>query len=393
MENPQRQLPAIHVAGTNGKGSVCSLLSAALTSQGLRPGLYTSPHLVSVRERLRIGGEAISEAKFAEIAAGIRADAARLFPAVGPTPTFFEFLTAMAWRWFAQESAKFAILEVGMGGRLDSTNVCEPAITVITSIGLDHIGALGNTLAEIAAEKAGILKPGVPLVCGVRNPEAREVIMARASELRVPVWQLGEDFAVLATEPTDAGQQVQLRLPTGQCTAEIALRGSHQADNTAVAAATLARLARPTTGLERARWPGRLEQLSNTVLLDGAHNMAAMHELVAALPANERYVALFATMIDKEWQEMLALLAPHLCELRITRAENPRSVDPQVVALHVREKHPALQVVTEPDAYAAAELIAQEQRPALIVGSLYLAGDVYSVFRGNAPPPIYCESG
>lgn len=389
LGQPQERVRAIHVAGTNGKGSVCSLLSSGLTARGLRAGLYTSPHLVSVRERLRIAGEAIDEASFVAVAQSIRADARALFPDQGETATYFEFMTAMAWRWFAEQGCDYAIMEVGMGGRLDSTNVCQPAVCVITSIGMDHVRPLGGTLASIAGEKAGILKPGVPLVCGVQQGEALAVIRARAEALGCPVWQLGEQFEVLSRQPSQLGQRVVLRVLDEIETHDIRLLGGHQASNLAVAVATMHRLGlERDVDVSRCLWPARLEWLDGQTLLDGAHNLEALEELLAALPEGERFSVLYATMCDKEWQQMLRKLSPHMRELYVTQTPQQRCLPAHEVAGFAREAFPGLPVVELPEVGEAVKCLRRAAPPALILGSLYLAGEIYPHFRGGTVPPI-----
>ncbi|APG27661.1 hypothetical protein A7E78_07300 [Syntrophotalea acetylenivorans] len=284
LHHPDRAYPIVHVAGSNGKGSVCAGLSSILIQAGRRTGLYSSPHLHSFTERIRIDGQAISETEAVALIESVRA------VCDGIPVTFFEFTTAMALLHFKHQEVDVAILEVGMGGRLDATNAVQPAVTVITPICLDHSEHLGADLTSISAEKAGIIKPKIPLVVGQQQPAALQVINSRAKELQAPVVCYGRDFTVKTVDNGFDYQGIGLSL-TGL---KSGLHGVHQHHNLGVALATAELLQRqgldlPTISLQdgvaAARWPGRLEwwQEERTVLLDGAHNEGGAKVLAAYL--------------------------------------------------------------------------------------------------------------
>lgn len=284
LHHPERAYPIVHVAGSNGKGSVCAGLSSILLQAGRRTGLYSSPHLHSFTERIRIKGQAISEAEAVALIASVRA-ASDDIPV-----TFFEFTTAMALLHFEQQEVEVAILEVGMGGRLDATNAVRPQVTVITPICLDHSEHLGIDLAAIAAEKAGIIKPQIPLVIGEQQPAALQVLSDRARDLQAPVYRFGRDFTVKTVDNSFDYKGLDLSLAGLQS----GLHGVHQHHNLGVALATAEVLSGqgmdiPTASLQAgvaaARWPGRLEwwREERTILLDGAHNEGGAKVLAAYL--------------------------------------------------------------------------------------------------------------
>jgi dihydrofolate synthase/folylpolyglutamate synthase len=292
LGRPQDHFLALHVAGTNGKGSVAALLAAALQACGLRTGLYTSPHLVRFAERIRVEDEPISDTALAELIDQVDAQAAAAQPQIGRDVTFFEFTTALAFALFRRAGVQVAVIEVGMGGRLDATNVVDPLACAITSIGFDHMAYLGNTIEQIAAEKAGIIKPGRAVVCGDLPPAALAVVRSRAAALGSPVIVAGDAVAVRRTKQTLAGQRLAIEgsdTPYGPLT--LPLLGAHQLGNVAVALALLEHI-RDTfqlpitrTGVEqgfaRVRWPARFQVLEQDppVLLDGAHNPQAARVL------------------------------------------------------------------------------------------------------------------
>ena len=357
--HPEARFPAIHVAGTNGKGSAAAMLDAVLTAAGYRTGLYTSPHLVDFTERIRAGGRTIPRAAVVELAAELRAD-------VG-------------------------VIEVGLGGRLDATNLVRPIVGAITSIALDHEEYLGSDVVSIAAEKAGIAKPGVPLVIGRLPAEADEVVVAHAGAAGAPVVRTG----VLV----DAPDGLAFRGPLG---AEwngihLALPGAFQRDNAAVALTALALAgarfpcppAAVRVGLESVRWPGRLAILrrSPLVVADGAHNPAGVAALAGELPSilGDRSVTLvFAVMADKAWPAMLEALRPHVARAIVTRVGR-RGLDPGRVAERFAAEL-SVEAIPEPAAALGAALAATGPADAiLIAGSLFLIGEAYKVILGERP--------
>lgn len=359
LGDPHLRLPAVHIAGTKGKGSTAAMVAAALTASGRRTGLYTSPHLHALEERMAVDGEhcpspemVVHARRVAEVVEAMDAEADAAGDDTG-RPTYFEATTAMAWLHFLAREVEIAVLEVGLGGRLDSTNLCRPIVSVITSISLDHVRQLGGTLSAIAMEKAGIIKPGTPVVSGVTDPEPAEVIERRAAECGSRLWRLGRDFD-FHYRPGDSARQpgrldyiaIGSQPPCVLQGLEVGLIGRHQAHNAAVAVCALARLNEAgwtveesalRQGFREARCPARIEilpelpQAAPTVVLDVAHNVASMQALCATL--QERFAGrplrmVFAASNDKDVAGMLTVIWPHLEQIVLTQfRSNPRSVD------------------------------------------------------------------
>ena len=372
LGHPDRAFRSIHIAGTNGKGSVTAMVDAAIRAAGHRSARYTSPHLVDLSERFVIDGRPVAHETLVAAVADVR-DAVESLRADGSLtapPTFFEVTTAVAFELFKRARVDTAVLEVGLGGRLDSTNVVSPIATAITSIALDHEQYLGSTLAEIAFEKAGIIKPGVPVVVGDLTPEA-VVVIERIARAR--------GAEVIRASAADAAPFT------------IGLRGRHQVANAAIAVRVLGVLnargiAIPASaiasGLAEPGWPGRLDLRrlpdGRELLLDAAHNPAGAASLASYLQ-ERRTMSLplvFAAMRDKNIRGILEELTPVIGSLVVTRASNPRSADPSAIAEQARALAPSLDVSIEPsptDALAAA----WRRSPAIVVaGSIFLLGDV-----------------
>jgi dihydrofolate synthase / folylpolyglutamate synthase len=331
--NPERGFLAVHVAGTNGKGSVSAMIASVLSASGLRVGLFTSPHLHRLVERFRIDGRAMATRELARRTAELRSF---LEQPRAPRLTFFEVCTLLAFEWFRDARCDVAVIEVGIGGRLDSTNVITPKLSVITSVALDHQDKLGATLRAIAREKAGIIKPGVPVVTGVLDRGAASVIARRAARLRAP-----EVLAQRAQPSPGRSQRHAVRWRGHDLSVRIPLTGDYQAENLGCAVAALAVLEQrgmPITtaslsrGLARVRWPGRLELLKGApdVLCDAAHNPAAARALsqhVATLATGyTRKVLLFGVLKDKDYEEMLRLLMPHFDACVFATPASPRAL-------------------------------------------------------------------
>jgi dihydrofolate synthase/folylpolyglutamate synthase len=385
--HPEARWPALHVAGTNGKGSTAAMLDAVLTAAGSRTGLYTSPHLVDFTERMRVGGRTIPRDEVVSRVAELR----RVLEPAGVRLTHFEFATLVAFEWFARVGVDVGVVEVGLGGRLDATNLVSPLVTAITSIGRDHEEYLGHDLASIAAEKAGILKPGVPVVLGRLPDEAEAVIRARAAEVGAPVIAAGVD-AGLETRPDGLVFRGPGVVWDGL---RLGLPGAFQRDNATVALAVLALVrerfaltpAGVRAGLAAARWPGRLAVVRERplVLLDGAHNPDGAATLARELPGvvgERRLTLVFAVMADKDWRGILAPLVPRAARAVITRVGR-RAADPATVAAELRPSLP-VEVIEDPRAAIRAAVEGAAPDEAVVVaGSLFLVGEAYATLLGG----------
>lgn len=397
--NPHEACPALHVGGTNGKGSVAATMASVLGAAGLRTGLYTSPHLCSFRERIRIDGESIGEAALLEAAE-------RLWPAIRTEdPSFFEATTAIAFLALAEAGVDVAVIEVGLGGRLDATNVIRPEAVALTNVALDHVQLLGPTLSAIANEKAGILKAGVPAVTTETGDEALAVFRARAREVGAPLTELrAEDVTDVHTDAHGTTLTVATRA-WGPLRVHTPLSGMHQATNAALAAVALERLPerlRPSAdavqrGIAAVRWPGRLQVLQmagRTWVFDVAHNVAAVHALAAGLSALElpRPLVLLAGVLgDKDWRAMLRpLYAVADAAILTVPPTAPRD----------RRWEPAAVIEAVPDARAIAiDAFDDALRNALrlsagppagtivVTGSFHTVGDVL-IALGRAPDGV-----
>ncbi|PYU57658.1 MAG: bifunctional folylpolyglutamate synthase/dihydrofolate synthase [Acidobacteria bacterium] len=403
LGHPERAYPSTHIAGTNGKGSAAAFLESILRHAGLRTGLNTSPHLEKINERIRINGQEISDEPFAETLTHIHALIEELLAAskLRAHPTYFECVTAMAFEHFARERVNFGVFEVGLGGRLDATNILAPIVTIITRIDFDHESFLGHSLREIAAEKAGIVKPGVPVVLAEQRPEAREVIVARATELGCPVVQPAELFQVNQESMEDGCVRARVMEANSGTTFEIApnLPGRFQLQNALNAVAT-ARLLHHRgfqitddaimRGIAETVWPGRLEKLQSdpAVYLDGAHNPGAARELAHFLEQNfagRKVWLVYAALRDKAVDEVAGLLFPHAAEVIFTAPRSSRAVSaPQLAEI---AGHHAARFSVVPDAERAFERALAQAAPEdaiFITGSLYLVGQLRHYWKRRA---------
>ncbi len=390
--SPQLRFPALHIAGTNGKGSTAALLHAVLSAAGYRVGLFTSPHLVDFCERICLGTDWISERDVVNEVAAIRA---RIEPA-GIRLTPFEMMTALAFCAFARAKFELAVVEVGLGGRLDATNVLSPLVSVITSIGLDHQAYLGATLADIAREKGGIIKPGVPVVIGKVDAESCNILCSLARQANSAVSVYGRDFTV-SDFPSE--EMIYQGLAWRLANLRLGLRGRFQYRNAAVALAALELIhaSFPVSedslrlGLRAATWPGRLDVVSEhpLVVLDGAHNPQAVEVLSAELPSvlqGKRVRLLFSVMHDKDWRAMVPMLIRIADEVVVTRVRQARAEDPAVLQAAFAPFCP-VRVVT--DAREACQRLMTEAGPddaVVVCGSLFLVGEVYSLFAPAVAP-------
>jgi len=423
LNNPHERLPVVHVAGTKGKGSTAAMIAAVLTAAGYRTGAFTSPHLERLEERLAIDGTPCSPAELVELVDRVvpiaeQMDRAAL--AAGPPeigPTYFELTTAMAVLHFVERGVDLGVLEVGMGGRLDSTNVCTPLVSIITSISFDHTRQLGNTLASIAREKAGIIKPGVPVVSGVVADEPREVIRQTCREQGCRLTELGTDFDFdyrlprhLEAAPALGGLDFRYRV-SGQEQSyrnlAMGLLGHHQAANAAVALAVLEELKRQgrripeeavRAGLAGVACPGRVEVVSRrpTIILDVAHNTASVDALIEVLEgcfSARRRLLVFAATHEKDLRGMLERLLGRFDEVVFTRyLNNPRAVPPEELA-ETAAQLGGCPVRVCPDPAGAWVVVRQWAEPddlVCVTGSFFLAGEIREQIR--ARPLAACEA-
>jgi dihydrofolate synthase/folylpolyglutamate synthase len=406
LGDPHRRLRVLHVAGSKGKGSTAAVLVAALRAAGYRTGLFTSPHLCRVEERFQVDGRPIAPGELTALLGEVHACVGGRPDALGGPLTFFEVATAVGFLHFVRRRVDAAVLEVGLGGRLDSTNVCLPAVALITSISFDHTRQLGNRLPRIAWEKAGIVKPGRPTVSGVTAPPARAVIADVCRQRGSPLWEIGTDFAyafepgrVTAEDTRPARVAVTVRGERGPWW-EMNLLGEHQAANAAVAVAAVEQLRRQgwhvpgaavAAGLAGVRWPARLEVVGRRpfVVLDCAHNVASARALAqtlaASFPPGRRWLV-FAGSSDKDLAGMLAVLAPHFTHAFLTRyTDGSRAVPPGELADLLRAAGgPPATVCPDPaEAYRAARARAAPEDLVCVTGSVFLAGQLRPLLVGD----------
>jgi len=408
--NPHRGLRFVHVAGTNGKGSVSTTLRTILTRAGYKVGLYTSPHLSCVRERFRIDDRFISEEAFARQASAIR-------EALGERQiTYFEFATALALLWFAEEQVDVAILEVGMGGRLDATNVITPLVSVITNVSMDHEQYLGDTLAAVVFEKAGVIKPGIPVVAGVSADDSLAVVTEVCEERKSPLFLLGREFEAIRG-PEGSWKYSGINDSHSLADLHCRLKGGYQIGNAALALAALETISvtLPVSGeairqgLLSVTWPGRLEYFCLAdgkpvecpaepaigqpaslcrYLLDGAHNPAGVESLRDALASEFRYehlILVWACMGDKDVAATLTTIAPLADRIIFTRPESERSATPEQLAaiLPEKERSKAQSAPTVAEALILAADLAHSGDLICVTGSLYLVGAARKILLGE----------
>lgn len=400
--NPHRAAPCAHVAGTNGKGSTAAMLESILRAAGLRTGLYTSPHLERINERIRIHGEDISDADFAAAWTRVQAAIESLLAAgkLAAHPTYFECITALAFAAFAERGVDFAVYEVGLGGRLDATNIVQPEVAILTSIDFDHENFLGHSIEEIAAEKAGIIKPGAWVVSSAERPEARAVIAARCRDLDARLVEVDAAWRIDEIAASRGCYRAVVAEPysQGKLTLAPPLPGRFQIRNAlaaAMAARLLARQGFPVTdeaiaqGIRTVRWPGRLERLCErpAVYLDGTHNPAGAGELLKFWEENfadRRIVLVYGAMRDKAVDEIAGLLFPRADFVVLTEPRQPRAISAPLLA--EMTGHLARSSVVVRDPAAALERAIEMASPGDAVfatGSLYLVGDLRGYWRNR----------
>ncbi len=382
LGHPEYNYPAFHIAGTNGKGSTAAMLQRILSTQGYRTGLYTSPHVVSFTERIQVGDQEISP----EEVVGLTESQRVVLAEAGVSLTFFEFVTVMALTYFSRRGIDVAVMEVGMGGRLDATNLILPEVSIITTIARDHQAYLGAEIESIAREKGGIIKKGVPVVCGLLPPEAHSVLESIASSRGSARHIFGRDFSVaLGEDKLFSYQGLNWQLND----LSLALRGEYQTRNAAVAIAALETTqknfpvseASVREGLKQVHWPARFEVVLTRpmVILDGAHNIQGIQVLaqeVRSLVGEKKVKVLFGSMNDKDWDQMLKQLSEIASEISLTRIPMDRSADPEVL----REAIPAgipVNIVDDPiDGVRSLLRGVMADEVMLVTGSLYLLGRV-----------------
>ena len=377
LGRPQDRLRFVHVAGTNGKGSVCAMLESALRTAGRRTGLFTSPHLAEPTERIRIEGVPISAERFTAAFDRVHACVEQLIAkgAIDMHTTYFETVTAMALAVFEEERVDMVVLEVGLGGRLDATNVVIPDLAVITPIDFDHEAFLGKSIESIAGEKAGILKPGIPAVFAQQRPEASRVFEARLIDAR---W--AEHWPITGLELDARGSRFRL----GNLNIHCPLAGEHQVDNARTAALALLRLGIPNSAIEAgiaaARWPGRLERVSENpeIILDGAHNPAGARALAAHIQrfyAGRRIRLVYGAMRDKAVGEISGILFPLADQVIVTAPRQSRALAPE--SLRNISDHPNLSVAPNVEAALA---MPSDAEVTFVTGSLFLVAEARALF-------------
>lgn len=403
LGNPERAYPIVHVAGTKGKGSTAAMIAGILTAAGYRIGVYSSPHLHRLEERFAVDGVPMATAELERLVARIRPLVEevdrRSTPAGEPALTFFDIVTALAMEYFAQQQCQGVILEVGLGGRLDSTNVCLPDVCVITSISFDHTKQLGNTLASIAREKGGIIKPGVPVISGVEPAEPREVLTEMAREHGCRLIELGRDFTYTYSPPDDAEHlepHIDYRSGERQLAGlELGMVGQHQGANAAIALATIDELERQgwkigsearRQGLARVALPGRLECVPGRplVILDTAHNEASAGALAATLEAHfpRPRTLVAACSKDKDIPAIVRQLARTFDRVIATRyRENPRGVDEGELAelfrLHAEGEKTIIETYPQPrEALCRAMEVTPPDGLVCVAGSFFLTAEL-----------------
>ncbi len=401
--NPQDRIPAVHIAGTKGKGSTAVMIASILQAAGYRVGLFTSPHISKFEERMTVNGIQPSETEIVDLVNELLEPVGHLDQELGGmSPTYFEITTAMAWQFFAQQQADIVVLEVGLGGRLDATNVCKPEVCVITSISRDHTHLLGSEIHQIAREKAGIIKTGVPVISGVVNSPAQEVIAEVCQQRDAPLSQLDRDFEYRHVRNADSrtiGGRITVQGPRQNfADLPLPLIGEHQAHNAALAVTAIEELAARgwnidlaaiRFGLEQVQWPARIEVVGHDplVIIDAAHNWASISALIQTLdehfPEKSR-IAIFAATRDKDVQGMLRQLLPRFDTIILTCYQsNPRSVPvEQLFAMTrtVSDRH--VHVALDPEtAWKMARELAGPDDLICITGSFFIAAEVRQLLQ------------
>jgi dihydrofolate synthase/folylpolyglutamate synthase len=405
MGDPHLTIPTVHVAGTKGKGSTCAMISSALVAHGCKTGLYTSPHLHTFRERIQVDGRPISGDAFACLITDLwtHVDAVAGMGDRG-TVTVFELLTAMAFEHFRREGCRYQVIEVGLGGRLDATNLVSPAVAVITPVGLDHVAVLGDTVPKIAAEKAGIIKAGVPVVVGRQSQDAMAVIAHRAGEAGSPIIDAMTSTRLIG-EPALVGDRQRVTIVSRRAGYDIdlPLLGLHQVDNARTAIAALEWLAEAglelrreaiERGLSNTSWPARFQVLSSAgpaVVVDGAHNADSADALRSTFefrfPNRARVFLIYGGTRGHDSTETARRLRPLRPLVIATRTRHPKAIDPVELAVALRGLGLEVAAIS-PDtqaAYGTARAMAEPDDVILATGSLFVAAEVIEAVQGIEP--------
>ena len=402
LGEPHKKLKIIHVAGTNGKGSTCSLISSILQSDGYKVGIYTSPHLVDFTERIKIDHKPIDRKKVSELLERIKPYIEKVAntPSYGH-PTFFEVITSMAFLYFFEEQVDFLVLEVGLGGRLDATNVCEPLISVITHIDYDHMDKLGNSLEEIAREKGGIIKPEGIVISSNQYEEAYNEIKKIADEKNSLIYSTGKEMNYEIVKSDIKGVIFNLKgIYHNYKNLHTPLLGRHQADNatTAITAVETLKIKGINIsekairdGLEKVKWTGRLEIIqSNPILiLDGAHNpngVKVVRDALKEIFSYHQLILVLAIFADKDYKKMIQILAPNADLIITTRAKNPRATPPRIIAKEAAQyidKNKIIVTENIPQAINCALSKSKKDDLICITGSLYTVGEAKRFFNSN----------
>ena len=402
LGNPHEQFRSVHIAGTKGKGSTCAMVAAMLQAAGYKVGLYTSPHLVDIRERIQIDGQMISQADFARLVKAVEPIATKM----KPSPTYFDVLTSVAFKHFAEQKVDIAIVETGLGGRLDSTNVLKPEVSAITSISKDHMAQLGNTLAKIAEEKAGIFKHNIPAVTVIQEPEVEAVLKRVAEKVGAPLDITGKtiEFSYRFESSRLQGPHNRICLTTANSKFEhlaVPLVGEHQAVNCGLALSIIDKLktrgfaisdARAMEGLAKLTTvPGRMEMVSQMprVIVDGAHNAASIDAMMKAIGQHVPYdslVVIFGCCADKDVSGMLERITSGADKVIFCKVDNVRTANPEELAARYVELYGKMaQVATSlEDALAIANRAVTKEDLICITGSFYLVGEAKKHFAAKA---------
>ena len=400
LGNPHEAFRSIHVAGTKGKGSTCAMTAAMLENCGYKVGLYTSPHLVVIRERVQINGKMIPPEDFVRLTKLIEP----IVQKMKPVPTFFDVITAIAFKYFAEQKVDFAVVETGLGGRLDSTNVITPEVTAITSISKDHMAQLGNTLEKIAEEKAGIFKPGVPAITILQDPGVEAVFKRVAERVGCPLDIAGKtlefSYRFESTRPLGPHNRVCLTTPFSKYEhIPVPLMGEHQAINCGLALAIIDRLksrgvalndTKVIAGLTRTKIPGRMEIIHATprIIVDGAHNAASIDAAMRAIGQHVPYdslIVIFGCCGDKDVSGMLEKISNGADKVIFTRVNNIRTADPTELAARYTELYGKMAQVapTLKEAIAIANRAVTKEDLICITGSFYLVGEAKKMYQGE----------